>query len=107
MNDTERAYMLFARSSHEVTVEILKGDVPLIRYKVPWSTRVQGSYLSHHNNSVKKSGLRKGTATNPIASAFDPWKGFNKSTPGVWTRDKLFMCVPGMEVAPTKKVQKA
>ena len=114
MNNGEKAYMELARSIEEMTVEIIKEDIVLIKYKIPWSTRVQSSYLSHPGDISHPTSYQapesnpaeapRGSSKNPIASVFDPWRGFNKSTPGVWLRDKIYMCVPGMESAPSRRV---
>ena len=70
MKTGRHSYMNFARSKHEVTVEIIRDDVggggggscdrtnvtgvSLITYKIPWSTRVQSSYLSHPGEPTGK-----------------------------------------------------
>ena len=116
MTDAQKAYMKLARSEHDMTVEILREDLPLIKFSVPWSTRIQSRYLDHPNDPSPigdRSEFKdestldnpKGSSTNPWASKFDPWMGFNKSTPGGWKREKLFMCVPGLESLPTRKVR--
>ena len=117
MNNGEKAYMELARSIEEMTVEIIKEDIVLIKYKIPWSTRVQSSYLSHPGDISHPTSYQapesnpaeapRGSSKNPIASVFDPWRGFNKSIPGIWQRDKIYMCVPGMESAPSRKVSTA
>ena len=100
MDSGEDAYMNLARSNEEITVEIFREKDSLIEFTVPWKTRVQSRFLSHprdkSSNSLDSSPPM-GTSTNPWASKFDPWMGFNRSTPGVWEREKLFMCVPGLE----------
>ena len=116
MTDAQQAYMKLARSEHDMTVEILREDLSLIKFSVPWSTRIQSRYLDHPNDPSPigdRSEFKdestldnpKGSSTNPWASKFDPWMGFNKSTPGGWKREKLFMCVPGLESPPTRKVR--
>ena len=116
MTGAKQAHMNLARSVHDVTVEIFREDLSLIKFVVPWSTRIQSRYLNHPNDPAPKgdrsefkgdpgSADPKGSSTNPWASTFDPWMGFNKSTPGVWKREKLFMCVPGMESPPSRKVR--
>ena len=54
MTDTQQAYMNFARSTHEVTVEIFREELSLIKFSVPWSTRVQSRYLDHPNDPAPK-----------------------------------------------------
>jgi hypothetical protein len=88
MEDTESAYMNLAGSSEEMRVEILRGDVSLLSFRIPWGSR--------------KTGFMLDTPDDQVVTIFDPWKGFNKSTPGVWTHDRLHMCVPGWEDAPSK-----
>lgn len=99
--------MELARSKEEMTVEIMRGNVLMIRYTVPWRTRVQSFYLSNPSDitvySSSPTEAPRGSSKNPIASVFDPWRGFNRSTPGIWQRDKLYMCVPGMESAPSRQ----
>ena len=109
MRDTEFAYMNYARSpNHHVFVEILKdgNPVPIIKFKVlthstthsltlppthslkvPWATRTNGFLLD----------------LPPQATVLDPWKGFDKSQPGVWSHDSLYLCVPGMESVLTRQ----
>ena len=116
MTDAQQAYMNLARSMHNMTVEIFREELSLIKFSVPWSTRIQSRYLDHPNDPAPKgdrsefkgdseSDSPKGSSTNPWASTFDPWMGFNKSTPGEWKREKLFMCVPGMDSPPSRKVR--
>ena len=88
MEDTESAYMNLAGTSQEMRIEILRGDFSLLSFKIPWADR--------------KTGFMLDTPDDQIVTIFDPWKGFNKSTPGVWTHDRLYMCVPGWEDAPSK-----
>jgi hypothetical protein len=88
MEDTEKAYMDLAGSSHELRVEILRGDFSLMRFRIPWGIRKTGYMLSE--------------PANQVVTRFDPWKGFNRSTPGIWTHDKMHMCVPGWEDEPSK-----
>lgn len=88
MSDTEHAYMNLANTSHEMRIEIIRGDFSLMKFRVPWGVRATGFMLDPPDNQ--------------IASRFDPWKGFNKSTPGLWAHDKLYMCVPGLEDIPSK-----
>ena len=90
MRDTEFAYMNYARSpNHHVFVEILKdgNPVPIIKFKVPWATRTNGYLLD----------------LPPQATVIDPWKGFDKSQPGKWSHDSLYLCVPGMESVLTRQ----
>lgn len=103
MEKSEKAYMELARSEHEITVEILREKESLITFVVPWKTRVQSRYLSRPGDE-SGADTPTGSSKNPWASKFDPWMGFNKTTPGEWKREKLFMCVPGMETAPSRKV---
>ena len=88
MEDTESAYMNLARTSQEMRIEILRGDFSLISFKIPWGSRKTGYMLDEPNDQK--------------VTIFDPWKGFNKSTPGNWTHDRLYMCVPGWEDTPSK-----
>lgn len=88
MKDTERAYMEFAGTSAQMHVEVIRADYKLINFFVPWRSRKTGYMLSD--------------PLDEISSTFDPWKGFNMSTPGTWKHDNLYMCVPGWEDPPSK-----
>ena len=102
MDRGEEGYMNLARSNQEITVEIFREKVFLIMFTVPWKSRVQSRFLSHPRDRQDDDSM--GTSSSPWASKFDPWMGFNRSTPGVWEREKLFMCVPGLESPPSRKV---
>jgi hypothetical protein len=130
MVKSKEAYMTLARTHEEVTVEILREETVLSRFKVPWSTRVQSRFLTRPDDPVFVSStstansnsnsnlssetdsrpgprsriLLEGTSRHPRASKHDPWKGFDERKPGVWERDKLYMCVPGMETPLSRKV---
>ena len=95
MESGEDAYMNLARSNEEIAVEIFRETVSLVTFIVPWKTRVQSRFLSRPSDRQDDASM--GTSKNPRSSIFDPWMGFDKSTPGVWQREKLFMCVPGLE----------
>ena len=109
--NSEAAYRDLIRSDHEMTVEILNVDKVMIMFTIPWATRVQGKYLTGPDNvrdtihSKELSQAPLGTSSNPRASVLDPWMGFNNSSPGVWKREKLVMCVPDIEKAPSRKVR--
>jgi hypothetical protein len=121
MEKSKEAYMTLARTHEEVTVEILREETVLSRFKVPWSTRVQSRFLTRPDdpvfasttstsNSDSRPGQRsriiqEGTSRYPRASKHDPWRGFDERKPGVWERDKLYMCVPGMETPLSQKVR--
>ena len=109
MEDAQTAYTALASSDKQITVEIYRKKTFLIRFSVPWKSRVQSSFLAHpHDSSVthlsSEINFPISSSKNPRASVFDPWMGFNKSTPGVWKREKLFMCVPGMDTPPSRRV---
>jgi hypothetical protein len=107
MKDGEEAYLTLARTKEIMTVEILKDEDSLIKFTIPWSTRVQGKFLTRPDDpTVDQSNAPPlGSSKNPRASAFDPWMGFDRDTPGVWKRKKLFMCVPGLDNPPSRKVR--
>ena len=108
MEGGQDAYMNLARSNEEVSVEIFREKHSLIKFNVPWKTRVQSRFLSHpldKSPDSLDSSSAMGTSKNPWASKFDPWMGFNKDDPGVWEREKLFMCVPGLESPLSRKVR--
>lgn len=89
MKNTQEAYMTLAGADSKavLTVEILKDDVIVLKYEIPWSKRMVGFMLD----------VEKGYST------FDPWKGFDRTKPGQWTNDNLHMCVPGLERIPSQK----
>lgn len=109
--NSEAAYRDLVRSDHEMTVEILNVDKVMILFTIPWATRVQGKYLTRPDSvrdtthSKESSQAPLGSSLNPRASVFDPWMGFNNSSPGVWKREKLIMCVSDIEKAPSRKVR--
>ena len=86
MQGTYNAYMELAGSDKYVEVEILKGNMSIIKFLVPWKSRKVGFMLSDP----------------PEASRFNPWKGFNRSHPGVWTHDKIHMSAAGWMDVPRK-----
>lgn len=59
MRDGEQLYSRLARSEEEITVEIFREVESLIKFSVPWASRVTGTFLS-----VPK--VR--TATSPLFS---------------------------------------
>ena len=102
MEDAQMGYMELAGGHEEMTVEIYREGDSLVKFTVPWKTRVQSKYLTGPLDS-KEHPL--GSSRNPRASIFDPWKGFDRNAPGVWTRDKIHLCIPGIESLPSKKVR--
>ena len=88
MEDTESAYMNLAGTSQEMRIEILRGDFSLLSFRIPWGIRKAGYMLDEPDDQV--------------VTKLDPWKGFNKSTPGIWTHDRLHMCASGWEDTPSK-----
>ena len=86
MSHTDDAYKMLARSSEEITVQIIRDRTSLLTYKLPWHTRTTGYMLGGPN----------------VASGIDPWKGYDPTQPGKWTHDRLYMCVPGLETPPSK-----
>lgn len=125
INNSKKAYLELARNKDKLMIEIYREDISLINFCIPWNTRVQSSYLNHPIKTINKSktknnfennnndtnninnpknNVTKGGSKNPFSTVFDPWKGFNKNAPGVWGRDTLYMCVPGLETPPSKKV---
>jgi hypothetical protein len=88
MQDTERAYMELAGSSEELEIEIFEDTSPLIRFMVPWVSRTTANG-------------RFGNAAN-FDSTLSAWKGFNRSAPGVWSNDRLHLCVPEWGDSPNK-----
>ena len=72
-----------------MVIDILKDGVSVLKYEIPWKTRMTGFMLE---------------PVAQIATRFDPWKGFDKNQPGVWKHDDFYMCVPGIELAPSTKL---
>ena len=131
MEHSRQAYLNYVHTNKEMNIEIIRDNSTLIKYKIPWNTRVQSTFLSHPeddtnginyalntdtnsafaSNSATTSNTQTGqtgpigTSKNPLATKFDPWSGFDKLTPDVFTREKIFMCVPGMEVEPNREVR--
>jgi hypothetical protein len=89
MQNTEQAYMNLARTSHNMRIEILRGDFSLLQFRIPWGARATGFLLD--------------PPTDQIISGFDPWVGFDKKNPGIWSPHKLHMCVSGWDTLPDKK----
>ena len=109
MSDGEGAYKKLARTGEILTVEIFRDEDFLIKFTIPWSTRVQGKFLTRPNDPTDESRgdtSPLGSSKNPRASIFDPWMGFDDKNPGVWKREKLFMCVPGLDNPLNRNVRK-
>lgn len=108
MSDGEEAYKKLARTSEVMTVEIFRDEGFLIKFAIPWSTRVQGKFLTRPDDPKHDRGDEPplGSSKNPRASIFDPWMGFDDKNPGVWRREKLFMCLPGLDNPPSRNVMK-
>ena len=88
MQDTETAYMNLARSPEIIHVEIIRDDVSILKFGVPWLSRKAGFMLTE--------------PPGRNVSRFDAWKGFNKDKPGVWTHDRVYLCTSGWAYQPTK-----
>ena len=88
MLGTEAAYMNLARSPEVLHVEIIRDDISVLKFGVPWHSRKAGFMLT------EPSGRN--------ISRFDAWKGFNRDTPGVWTHDRVYLITPGWHYEPTK-----
>lgn len=90
-------------------VEIMREDEVLVKYLLPWNTRVQGKYLSVPGDGGADPRFPTpgvgGSSMNPLAKNFDSWKGFNRLAMGVWKTDKLYLCVPGVDSMPNRKVR--
>ena len=100
VKDAQDAYMHYAGTADEIQVEILREDQVLVKYLLPWKTRVQSMFL----NVPTDNGTNE-SPKSPLSSAINPWKGFDKTVPGMWTRDKLYLCVPGIDSVPNRKVR--
>jgi hypothetical protein len=93
MSNTQQAYMEYARSNHDLHMEIYRDHQLLIRYLIPWKTRKTGYMFTPPPNPDAATSI----------STFDPWTGFNKKNPGVWKNDRVYMAVPGWEDSPSKE----
>ena len=85
IRDSERAYKELTRSNHSIYVEILREELSLMNFTVPWKTRGAGFMLT--------------TPDNVVASIWDPWRGWNpKRTvpPSSKDGDYFYICAPGM-----------
>ena len=90
MEDSEKAHE-FINSNQSLSVEIIRGNISILSYHVPWRSRRTGFLLS-----VPKA-----------ASFLDSWKGSdsltnNEKVPNREKMDKLHICVPATSQAPTK-----
>ena len=90
MEDSEKAHE-FINSNQSLSVEIIRGNISILSYHVPWRSRRTGFLLS-----VPK-----------VASFLDSWKGSdsltnNEKVPNREKMDKLHICVPATSQAPTK-----
>ena len=88
MQNTESAYMNLAGSSEDMRIEIIRGDFSLMSFRIPWG--------------IRKTGFMLDEPDDQVVTKLDPWKGFNKSTPGIWTHDRMYLCVSGWEDTPSK-----
>ena len=90
MEDSEKAHE-FIKSNQSLFVEIIRGNISIFTYHVPWRSRRTGFLLS-----VPKA-----------ASLLDSWKGSdsltnNEKVPNGEKMDKLHICVSATSQAPTK-----
>ena len=90
MKDSEKAHK-FINSNQSLSVEIIRGNISIFSYHVPWRSRRTGFLLS-----VPKA-----------ASLLDSWKGSdsltnNEKVPNREKMDKLHICVSATSQAPTK-----
>ena len=87
MRNSMNLYRLMPQSNESVFVEILRDNIQLFEFSIPWKTRRTGYSLSSPD----------------MASSFDAWKAFNPTAsdvlPGSVGGDRLYMCVPGVESA--------
>lgn len=99
MQDTHLAYSKYRYSSLSVGVELLRNQTSLMQFSVPWISRKTGYTLD----------------TVPGVSKLDAWKGSSDIEHQNGTiipdkyrirrkndRDRLHMCVPGLESHPDK-----
>jgi hypothetical protein len=85
-------YRHLADTNISIMVEILKSNQTIFKFSVPWKTRRTGYLLDAPDT----------------AFTFDPWKGFDPSSPkhikpGDVGGDELYMAVPGIESPFTQK----
>lgn len=91
LKDSQDAHK-YADSNSSISVEILRGNISLVSFSVPWSTRKAGFLLS-----------------NPkAASQLDSWKGMNvlgtSPLPKIQKIDKLHVCVPASNQEPARSI---
>jgi hypothetical protein len=87
--DPLSAYAEFSGSSQVLSIEILRGNVPIIEFTIPWSTRKTGFLLS----------------SPPAASTLNSWKGYDTNQTLNSKKepiDKLHICVPSTNQIPSK-----
>jgi hypothetical protein len=88
MQGSQSEYYSLARSGESVFVEILKGNISIVNFTVPWETRRTGFMLT----------------LPAYASHFDAWRGI-RSLPDDARKHKddnkephkLYICAPGLE----------
>ena len=93
LSNPEALYREYASadSTAELTVDIIRGNVTLISFTVPWGRRKTGFLLS----------------TPRSASRLDPWKGASRTSaapPGEENEDLVHVCVPATNQHPYKTV---
>ena len=109
INESHEAYKQLSGTIYKMSVEVMREDEVLVKYLLPWSTRVQSKYLSVPGDGGSDprdpAPGPKGSSMNPLATKLDPWKGFKRSTMGEWKTDKMYLCVPGVDSMPNRKVR--
>ena len=78
MSDGEGAYKTLARTGEIMTVEIFRDDDFLIKFTIPWSTRVQGKFLTRPDDPTDES---RGDASPWGSSNVPVGRGMNPHAP--------------------------
>lgn len=92
IQNSKWCYQNLANTDHFLEAEIVRSNVTIFKFSVPWKTRRTGFLLD-----------------SPVAAnSFDPWKGFDPKNPdsvkpGDIGGDQLYMAVPGIESPFTQK----
>lgn len=87
IQDPENVYRDYARGNGSVSVKIIRGKKPLMRFMIPWESRRIGFLAS----------------SSKAASHLDSWKGHQFSTEKAQTKggpnavDKLHVCIPSVK----------
>lgn len=95
----------------DLTVEILRGELTLTRFTIPWSTRGVGYMLDSSAEGGGGGGGRGGTTSTLPSTHLDPWAGVAADVSGdgieprwTWKQEPIYLCVSGSAVLPSKEM---